>query len=222
MDIGKSFTYVFEDEEWVSKVLIGALFTILSGILIGIPFLVGYMVELIANVRAGKEKPLPRWDNLGDKFRDGLLLVIGFLVYSLPVLIIACPLVLISMAAGDNNTTFSLLYACLSCLSGLWGIVVAILSPAIYIRFAETRELGAIFRFGDILQFTQQHLAEVIVAVLLYIVASFVAAIVGTLLCVVGLLLTGFWATLVEGHLYAQVGLPRRQTPAEATPLASA
>ena len=215
MDVGKSFTYVFEDEQWVSKVLMGALFSVLSFALIGIPFIVGYTVELVANVRKGEEKPLPAWDNLGKIFRDGLLLIIGFLIYLLPIWILTCPFIVLTSSFDGSSAEASNFITVIgfTCLVTIWGLVVAILSPAIYIRFAETRELGAIFRFGDILDFTKRNLGQVIVAVLLAWVASLIGSLVGTLLCGVGLLLTGFWAFLVESHLYGQVGLEQSETP---------
>ena len=41
MDIGKSFTFIFDDEEWVSKLLIGALFVLASTVSSGHPVLAG-------------------------------------------------------------------------------------------------------------------------------------------------------------------------------------
>ena len=221
MDIGKSFNFVFEDEEWVSKLLIAAVISLISLFLLGIPYLllVGYTVQLVRNVRRGEARPLPRWDDLGDKFREGLLLFIAALVYSLPNLIILCPFIIIAVATGDSQQAqdtlgiLGILWARFACLAFLWGIVVTLVTPALYVRLAETGELASLFRFGDIIGFTTRNIGSVIVAIVMAWVANLIASIVGTLLCGVGLLVTTPWAAFVAAHLYAQVALPPSAPP---------
>jgi MFS family permease len=218
MDIGKSFTFVFEDEEWVSKLLIAAVISLITPFLLGIPYLLlgGYTVQLVRNVRRGEARPLPTWDNLGDKFREGLLLFIAVLVYSLPILIILCPFIIIAVATGDSQQaqdTLGILWACFACLAFLWGIAVALVTPALYVRLAETGELASLFRFGDIIGFTTRNIGSVIVAIVVAWVANLIASIVGTLLCGIGLLVTTPWAAFVAAHLYAQVALPPSAPP---------
>ena len=212
MDIGKSFTYVFDDEEWVSKLLIAAVITLVSPIGLGIPLLLllGYTVQIVRNVRRGDPRPLPMWDNLGDKFREGLLLFVGFLVYSLPLILLVCPLIVIASVTSDNGSPqggLVALAACFGCLAFLWILVVAIVSPALYVRFAETGELGAFFRFGDIISFTTSNIGPIVIVVLMGWVASIVAGIVGLVLCLVGSFVTSHWAALVMAHLYSQVAM---------------
>ena len=48
MDIGKAFGFVFEDEEWVSKVLIGGLIFLIP--LIGQFAVIGYSFKVAQNV----------------------------------------------------------------------------------------------------------------------------------------------------------------------------
>jgi hypothetical protein len=83
MDYGKSFSFVFDDEEWVQKILIG-------GILSLIPIVnlvaIGYGLKVLKNVAAGMEKPLPDWDDFGDYFVKGLVSSLGSLVWALPAI----------------------------------------------------------------------------------------------------------------------------------------
>lgn len=85
MDIGKSFTYITEDEKWVSKLGVGALISM-------IPFanfaLFGYQVQIARNVWHGEERPLPTWDEFGKLFIDGLRFIAAMIVYMLPVFLI--------------------------------------------------------------------------------------------------------------------------------------
>lgn len=47
MDVGKSFTYMFEDKDWLVKIVLGGVFGLLSTFLIGLPFVLGYVLEVI-------------------------------------------------------------------------------------------------------------------------------------------------------------------------------
>ena len=99
MDIGKSFTFTFDDEGWLTKVLMGGLFSLLSIILIGIPFIVGYFLETLKNVYLGQPRPLPNWgDGMGAMFVKGIKAVVGILVWSLPIILLSCVLGLIVWA----------------------------------------------------------------------------------------------------------------------------
>ncbi len=215
MDIGKAFSFVFEDPEWVVKVVIGGLVVLggilLSPILIGFFFLFvleGYSIELLKNVRDSLERPLPRWENWGDKAIKGLKLFVIFLIWAIPIIAVSLVSILVSAIAGDNQDLAPLVAVvsvCFGCVSFLWGILLAVISPAIYARFAETGQISAGFELDKILAFTRDNIGDVIIAVLISLVAGLVAAIAGIILCVVGLLFTGFWSSLVQFHLFGQI-----------------
>jgi len=211
MDIGKAFTFVFEDDEWISKVLVGALFVLASSVLVGIPFLLGYMLLTMRNVMQGVEKPLPKWENLGDLFRDGLILAVIFIVWAIPIWIILCLQWFLALIIGDSYRaaeTLGVLTTCIGCLSGLWGIVITLFSPAIYIRFAQNPEFKSGFEFAELWEFTKDNIGNVIIAILLGWVASIIAQF-GVILCVIGWFATVFWAYMVQAHLYGQVYVNR-------------
>ncbi len=212
MDVGKSFSYVFEDEHWLTKVLIGGLFSLASIVLVGIPFVLGYVVETIRNIMEGKEKPLPEWVDLGEKFKKGLLLAAILIVWAIPIWIIACFQAVVTAIVGDSSSAagFVAAISCLtSILSILWGIIMALFEPAILTRFALKPEFSSGFAFEELWRFTVDNIGNVIIAVLLSIVASFLAGF-GVILCGVGVFLTSFWAYLVMAHLFAQVYLHRK------------
>lgn len=212
MDVGKSFSYIFEDEQWLTKVLIGGLFTLASVVLVGIPFVLGYVVETIRNIMDGKEKPLPEWVDLGEKFKKGLLLAAILIVWAVPIWIIACFQAVVTAIVRDSSSAagFVTAISCLtSILSILWGIVMALFEPAIFTRFAMKPEFSSGFAFEELWRFTVDNIGNVIIAVLLYIVASFLAGF-GVILCGVGVFLTYFWAELVMAHLFGQVYLHRK------------
>lgn len=219
MDVGKSFSYVFEDERWLTKVLIGGLFTLASVVLVGIPFVMGYFVETVRNIMDGKEKPLPEWVDLGEKFKEGLILTVIFLVWAIPIWILTCFQAVVSAIVG-NSSSAGAVVAVISCftsaLSILWGIVIALFEPAIVTRFALNPQFSSGFAFNELWRFTVDNIGNVIIAVLLSIVASFLGSL-GVILCGVGVFLTYFWAYLVMAHLFAQVYLHRKGAVETAT-----
>jgi RND family efflux transporter MFP subunit len=86
MDINKSLTFVTEDEQWVTKFIIGAVLALFSIFIIPGLFLAGYTVRLTRNVMDGMEQPLPEWTDWGGLFMDGLYIFIamfvGFVLFS--------------------------------------------------------------------------------------------------------------------------------------------
>ena len=99
-DLGKAFTFIFKDPRWVSKVAVAALFMILSIVLIGFIVLVGYFIQLIQRVIRREEYPLPDWSDIGVKFIVGIKFAIVYLVYLLPVLLLAIPIMVIAVTAA--------------------------------------------------------------------------------------------------------------------------
>jgi hypothetical protein len=206
MDIGKAFGYAFEDEDWIVKILIGALFVFLTPVLVGIPFVLGYMVDTVRNVMAGEPRPLPEWSDLGGKFVKGLTLSVVAIVYMLPVILLACLLVSVSLVAGNGDgDAMGGAVLCAQCLASLWGLLVAAVYPAAVIRYAESGEFTSAFRFGEIFSLIAANVGNYAVAVLLGGVASVIAGF-GSILCIIGVFFTAFWGYLVMAHLWGQVG----------------
>ncbi len=218
MDVGKSLTFVFDDPEWVTKVLIGGLVILLSGLLLpvlliglGLVFILnGYMIDVVRNVMDGVEHPMPRWEEWGKWFNVGIKLFVIELVWAIPSIFFAL-LTLVGNALADNSGSGLALLGTLfavgsSLLQLVWGVVLLLVLPAVIVHFAETEKIAAGFDFGYISDFVQKNLVNIIIAAVVLVVAGILASIVGVILCVVGLLFTLFWAQMVEAHLYGQLG----------------
>lgn len=210
MDIGRSFKYMFEDEGWIMKVVIGGIL----GIIPIVNFItLGYMVEVIRQVSNGQELPLPDWEDFGGKFMKGLMVVIGYLIYSIPLIVLYVIVAIITAIVGGMSGSNSdsaggivgICWAALSCVAFLYSVVVyGLLIPPALMRYAETSELNAFFRFGENWRVVTSNLGPYLVMLLVIIGASLVAQIVGTIACVIGILFTAFWSYLVMAHLMGQ------------------
>ncbi len=193
MDIGKSFSYVFQDRDWLKKVLIGSLilavslpFTVVLVGFLGLAIVSGYTLEVLRNVRQGSTHPLPEWrDKWSEWMILGLKLWLALLVWSLPAL-------LLSVFNGLGNQMMwtdsdllglfgGLMVAVVACLSLLWWIIVALVTPAISIRLAETEDVGSAFKVDSIYVLTKRNIGEVIIAVLVSVAAMIIAVTIGSL-----------------------------------------
>jgi len=222
MDIGSSFTYMFEDESWIKKILIGGIVSLVPIVNFAA---MGYVVEVIRNVRDGRPTPLPEWDQFGQMWMSGLWLFVIFLVYSIPIIILACISGIASAAMGTAIDTASadvasgamgIVSICLSCLMGLWGLVIGVLTPAIMIRFAETGQFSSALQFGEIFSIVKVNVGSYLIVLVLCGVAVYIIGPLGTIACVVGIIFTYFYAYLVAGNLLGQLATEIRGAAATA------
>jgi hypothetical protein len=114
------------------------------------------------------------------------------------------------------------LLLCGMCLAVLWGLFVTVISPAVYVRMAQTGSFASAFQITELWNFTTRNLGNIIIAIVLTWIAGLIAAAVGSvglLLCGVGVLLTipvaTTWQYLVTAHLYGQVGAVDRDARLE-------
>lgn len=214
MDVGKAFTYVFDDEDWLRKVLIGGVLSIIP---IANFIASGYTVQAFRNMARGLERPLPEWSNLGEKFGQGLVVfIIGF-IYNLPVFLLTACLSATAAVIGSRGNGEQLrdvLSLFQWCLATPYGLLMGILWPAIFSRYAMTGDFAGAFNFREIFAFIQKDLSDYAVVVILALALSIIAGS-GLILCCVGVLFTGFWTSLVKTHLFAQLYVTTEAVEAE-------
>ncbi len=204
-DFGKAFTFPFQDPEWLSKTLMGGLFSLLGLFLVGHFFVVGYLAQLVRNVVAGHERPLPAWDDLGTYFVEGFKLVLVGIVFSLPVLI---PILLLVIPAaileGEGaESAAGVLGMVMVCLVFPLMLVVMVILPAALTRAAVLGRAGAAFEFGSIFTFLKTNAVNYILAILVYIVANF-ASQFGIILFCIGIFFTTFLSLVMTAYAFAE------------------
>jgi len=206
MDLGKAFSFVFEDEKWISKVLIG-------GLLIWIPIVnfavLGYMLAVARNVAQGNSRPLPEWGEFGTLFGRGFYGFVIAFVYLLPVFILEGLFFCLTggLAAGsrrgDSGAAIGLLGLCLVPLLIILALVLSLLIYAALARFVVTDNMSEAFKFSDVIASVRTNISTWLILWLVAILANFVGGL-GVIACGVGVLFTAFYAYCVTGHALGQ------------------
>jgi hypothetical protein len=222
MDVGRSFTYITEDQDWIKKVLLGGVIMLIP--IAGPFFVFGYVLAVMKNVMAGQETPLPELDDFGGKIIEGLKGWVIAIVYMLPmILFIICgqsgtlaPVLAENMDpdfAGILATVAMIVSLCCACLAILYAVVAGLILPFAWGKYLETGELGAAFQFAELWEMLKNNIGPAFIVLLVSWLALFVAQLVGMILCVVGMLFTMFYAQLVMAFLYGALYRQAKATP---------
>ncbi|MGE5376195.1 MAG: DUF4013 domain-containing protein [Bacteroidota bacterium] len=232
MDIGKSFSYPFEDKQWVSKMGLGAVISL-------VPILnfamTGYMIGIVRNLMDGESEILPQWDDLGKKFKDGLILVLAGLVYALPVIVLSClplsvmtiPAILSSNSSGNvqdiaNAITGAggVLFAGMMCLFVVYGLALSVIFPAIYVNYAKQKTFASCFQLREVFNIISRNAGAFFTAWGISLVAGLVVGMVaavantvlglipciGWIVAIVITLAIGVYLSMIYAHLFGQFG----------------
>lgn len=206
MDFGKAFSFVFDDEEWIKKIGVAGLISLIP--IIGSVIVVGWGFEVIRRVINDDPTPLPDWSEFGDHLVKGFLVVVVAFVYALPVILVqSCSVGFIPLLeSGDQEAVtaiISIVSICLSCVILLYSIFLGFVLPAAIGNYAAKDEFGAAFRFGKVFRLVRQNLGAYGVVFLGNLLAGLVASL-GVIACLVGVLFTSAYAMVVNGHLTGQ------------------
>jgi len=243
VQIDKAFGHMFDDPEWVTKAIIGAL-------LLVVPILnftvYGYEVQVIRKVSKGEARPMPNWDDFSSFFTDGLYLGLARLVYGLPMLILVIPFFFLfimplvgALAAGNSDSRqadqiFGLLFGAgmlmmfLSLgLMMVYAVLLGFAFPAITANYVKHGTFASCFDFKAILAFIKTNFNSYLMVWVAGLLAGLAVGAIYTVLNFIpcfGLLFAlpvalggGFFVLMVSGHALGQA-LAYETAPAVGTP----
>lgn len=225
MNVQRAFTFVFEDKQWITKILIGVLLSLFAWLIIPAFILNGYMIAVVRKVMNGEVEgsPLPEWDDWGKLLSDGFFVTVAQLVYTLPFLLIMgigfMGTVgfggLSDMSEGIASAGLMATWGVTGCLGLLFAAALLFLTPAIAIQYAIKDDFGACFRVREIWDIISEHVADILIVFVVTLLAGFalslVAGVLGIIPClgwiaaVILSLAFGPYLTMVTGHLYGQI-----------------
>lgn len=204
MDIGKAFGYVFDDEKWVSKVLIGGLIFLIP--FIGQFVIGGYALKVAQNVSQGNPRPLPEWSEFVDHLTRGFFGWVIQLVYFIPVIILNF-LTQILIGVGGAATSDgrgepgagALLGLCLVPIVFVLAIICGLALMNALARYIVFNNFSEAFKFNEVFSSLRGSIGPWLMLLLLAIIAGFVASL-GIIACGIGVLFTAAYAQMVIGH----------------------
>jgi hypothetical protein len=220
MDIGDIIgdAVRYPSQDW-KKVLILGIFTLLSYVIIGIFFVPGYLLRVLKATLAGADE-LPEFDAWGEMVIDSLKVIVVNIAYFIIPYVIA----IIGLFASIGSLLYTGTDGSPLAVMGLLGgtlIIVAILyvifSLVFIIAIANMArydsELGAAFRFGEILGLIKSVgyanyiiwlIVMFIVAIVIGIIASIISAIFGIITPLLGTAVVLLTVSPYAGMLYAR------------------
>lgn len=230
MNLNKVFSYQFDDKQWISKLGIGAVISLVPILNFALS---GFIVGIIRNVMNNSSEILPNWDDLGKKFSDGLILFGAGIIYALPLIIIFLPIGIIAssgLLSGNNDLqdighiiagVGSVLLYCLLCLIIMYALALSVVYPAILVTFAREGTFASCFKFREVFNLVSRNAGPFFTAWIISFGASLgVGLIVGFLNLFVGWipclgwivsLVISFGSTIylvtVYAYLFGQFGI---------------
>ncbi len=210
LDFSRAFTFVFEDPDWVGKMLVGALFTALGLFAIGFVWVGGYVARLLRRTARDERPLLPEWDDLGGLFREGIGVVAVLVAHAAPLAIVGGLSALALTGAvsvlreGGTAPQPAAILVLVVVFAGYLVFAIATLAfcfyfPAALLRHVIEGRIGAAFEARENLRFIRRTLNDYAAAVLAFLAASFLAQF-GILFFCVGIFPAAFWSCCVLGY----------------------
>ena len=206
MNYSRAFSYVFEDKNWLSKILIAGLISLIP--IIGQFYLCGWMVEIVRRTKAGRTDILPT-THFTYFLTLGLKVFVVCLIYSIPVIILSCILGLMntSVESSDSNM-ITIIFTGMGCLGSILtfvvNVAVSLLGTYGIIKLAETDQIKACLDFNDAFNTIKNNIGAFIIVELLALVAGIIEG-AGFILCFVGAILTVPYGVAITGNLIGQL-----------------
>lgn len=224
MEIGRTLSFITEDDEWIVKVLIGGALLLIP--IIGQLAVVGYMIQVGRNVYLGVERPLPRWSEFGSMLIRGLHHLAIVLVYFIPYILATFLLICVTSGVGitmddSSSETVASIIGIMSCVLTpillLLALAGGVLSTAALGRYIAADQLSAAFEFGEVFALLRNHIGLWFLVLVVSILSGFVAML-GIIACGIGVFWTAFVAYAMQGHAVGQVmrtinGTPQMRNP---------
>ena len=206
-DIGRAFSLPFKDPSWASKFVIAALFMLLCLLGIGIPVIVGYLIQVTQRVIRHEEPALPEWSDIGVKFVLGFKYCVVYLIYLIPVFLLVIPVIGLAVAtsatdAPDMVGVLSIIYIFgFTLLVIPYSLLLTAIFPIVAYRFALREKISDAIDLGKIFKdFRINWQNTAVVALIAIGIQSF--AFIGILFFLIGVFFTVFYVYLVSAALH--------------------
>ncbi len=191
-DLKEIFTFPFKDADARKYLLVGGLISVAGFFIPILPYLLlyGYAVIIARQVLKGEEPHMVPWEDWGEMLKEGAKLFGVRVVFSLPILIfaiplmiggIAMPIIVETMDSGSTDTfiaLFTIIMMGSMCIIIPLSIPLTVVIPAAEMHVVESNDFAAAFRFKEWWPILRANLGGFIVAFGIYYIVSMALAIV--------------------------------------------
>ena len=212
MDLNQIFLFPVKDAEARKHFLIGCLVVLASFVIPIVPYLAlfGYSARIAKQIFNSEEPRMIPWDDWGDMIKDGLRMFGVRMIYSIPMLLIAIPLMFMGLglpillenvSSSDAEAIFSIFMVLMlgsMCLIIPLSLPLAVIIPAAEMHAVEKDDFAAGFKFREWWQIFRANLSGFIASFAIYygatmILTVFMQIIIATLIlaCLLPLILPG-------------------------------
>lgn len=212
MDIGRAYRFVFDDPNWLKKVGIAALVTLIP--VLGAIVIMGWCIEITRRVINNDPEPLPDWDNFSELLNKGLRAFAVSLAYMLPVIVIVICGQLVAGGAiaglastSDSNTmsvVMSILFGCVYCLILILSIALGFLLMAANGRLAVYGEISAAFKLNEVIAQLRAAPVAYLMVILISWLTNMLLVPLGAIACGIGIIFTSALGMAISAHLIGQ------------------
>jgi hypothetical protein len=213
MDFSIPFSYPFKDPDWLKKIAIAGLISLIP--IVGGLYLVGWGLEITRQIIKGEPVVIPDTD-FGKFLPRGLKAWVVGIVYAIPSILLQIPTTITNIAAqtasNDDGSGailggLAVVTICTSILNVIYSLFLAFVYPAVYANFvANNDEIGAGLRFGEIFALIR----KAPMTYLLVLVGTLIACVIsglGLIACIIGVIFTLAYSILIMFHFYGQAYL---------------
>lgn len=212
MELGRAFTYVFEDKEWVSKLVMTVIMVLVSIIpifgLLAVCALLGYVTDIVHNVRNGHPRPLPKWVDYGNYITRGAYVLLAMVIYNLPMVLIMVLLYTFSNIIGASlfgGLAYVVIVGCaLPIVFVYTAIAWAMLAVGI-IQYSETGDNGVFYHFSKLFRVLQNNISLTLQWIFYSIISNILLSLIGWIPCIGWIAILAL-AYPVQGYLIGQYG----------------
>lgn len=216
LNFEEALRFIWRDPRWLAKLALGALFSLLSVVVVGGILTQGYLLILAARVARADPQPLPEWEEYGEILRQGISGFLITLVLSIPLILLGFviallyfPILLAGASGGQGAAAAAVggvLIFFLSLLFVPLALLVGIVGPAAHAQLVlHDGDLAAAFRFREIIAFISRQRGQYALMIVISIAASGILSQIGYFACFIGFFVTIFVAQLFQYHLIGQL-----------------
>jgi len=212
MNFSKAFTYIFDDQRWLEKLVIPLLVMLIP--VIGWMVVAGYLMHVTHNVAEHQAEPLPEL-KFGADLGRGFKAFVANLGYGLPAVLVSLLLFLPLVLTGNGNDP-TLIAITLAIFCGflilIYALLLSILMPTVNANLAVKERIGAAFDLKEIFRMLRNNFKAWLIVIGGALLCSAFIAPLGGIVLAVGAIITNFYANLIVAHLTGQA-YAHSQTP---------